>query len=169
MPPSQLIAAAHAGDRDAIGTLLAATQPDIRRYARVTCRAGDVDDAVQDALWLIHRRIGTLRTLSAFSAWTFAVVKRECIRLARRAKGQAVPVETIEDNIGHASRPVAELRIDLAGAIQSLPAHYRETIVLRDIEELTIDEIAGRLGATRETVKARLHRARALVREYLDR
>ena len=41
--------------------------------------------------------------------------------------------------------------------------------MLRDIEELTIDEIAGRLAETRETVKARLRRARALVREYLER
>jgi DNA-directed RNA polymerase specialized sigma24 family protein len=39
--------------------------------------------------------------------------------------------------------------------------------VLRDLEELTIDEIAARLSATRETVKARLHRARAMLREYL--
>ena len=169
MPPAQLIAAAHAGDLDAISALLAAAQPDIRRYARVTCRAGDIDDAVQDALSLIQRRIGTLRALSAFSAWSFAVVKRECLRLARAVKGTIVGLETIEDDIGHATRPTAELRLDLAAAIQSLPAHYRETIVLRDIEELTIDEIAARLDATRETVKARLHRARALVREYLER
>jgi RNA polymerase sigma-70 factor (ECF subfamily) len=40
-------------------------------------------------------------------------------------------------------------------------------VVLRDLEELTIDEIAGRLRSTRETVEARLHRARALLREYL--
>ena len=122
MPPSHLIAAAHAGDLDATVALLAVAQPDIRRYARLTCRASDVDDAVQDALWLIHRRIGTLRTLSAFSAWTFQVVKRECLRLARLIKGETVSVDTIEDNIGHASRPQVELRLDLAAAIHSLPA-----------------------------------------------
>jgi RNA polymerase sigma factor (sigma-70 family) len=169
MPPARLVAAAHAGDLDATVALLAVAQPDIRRYARATCRASDVDDAVQDALWLIHRRIGTLRRLSAFSAWTFQVVKRECLRLARMVKGKMVPLETIEDDIAHASRPSAELRLDLAAAIQSQPVHYRDTIMLRDIEELTIDEIASRLKTTRETVKARLHRARALVREYLDR
>jgi RNA polymerase sigma-70 factor (ECF subfamily) len=38
---------------------------------------------------------------------------------------------------------------------------------LRDVEELTIDEIAARLRLTRESVKARLHRARLMVREYL--
>jgi len=169
MPPSQLIAAAQAGDLDATIALLAVAQPDVRRYARVTCRADDVDDAVQDALWLIHRRIGTLRTLSAFSAWTFQLVKRECLRLARMVKGKSVPVETIEDDSRFATHPEPELRLDLAAAIQSLPGHYREVIVLRDLEELTIDEIAAQLDTTRETVKARLHRARALVREYLDR
>ena len=59
------------------------------------------------------------------------------------------------------------MRLDVARAIQSLPEHYRAVVVLRDLEELTIDEIAARLAATRETVKARLHRARALLREYL--
>jgi DNA-directed RNA polymerase specialized sigma24 family protein len=40
---------------------------------------------------------------------------------------------------------------------------------MRDVKEMTIDEIAVALGATRQTVKARLHRARALMREYLTR
>jgi RNA polymerase sigma factor (sigma-70 family) len=62
-----------------------------------------------------------------------------------------------------------DIRIDLSRAIQSLPDHYREVILLRDIEELSIDEIAGVLGLTRESVKARIHRARLMIREYLIR
>lgn len=62
-----------------------------------------------------------------------------------------------------------DIRIDLSRAIQSLPAHYREVILLRDIEEMSIDEIAAVLGLTRESVKARIHRARMLIREYLIR
>ena len=50
-----------------------------------------------------------------------------------------------------------------------LPDHYREVILLRDIEELSIDEIAGVLALTRESVKARIHRARLMIREYLIR
>ena len=42
-------------------------------------------------------------------------------------------------------------------------------ILLRDIEELSIDEIVGVLGLTRESVKARIHRARLMIREYLVR
>ena len=77
----------------------------------------------------------------------------------------AIDAEAVERRFAQVPKP--ELRIDIARAIQSLPEHYREIVVLRDLEELTIDEIAGRLRATRETVKARLHRARALLREYL--
>jgi RNA polymerase sigma factor (sigma-70 family) len=169
MPPATLIASAQSGDAQAIASLLAVAQPDIRRYARQTCRADDVDDAVQDALCLLHRHIGSLRVVTAFSGWMFAVVKRECIRLAKKGFGTSAPLDTIEDDARFASRPETDLRIDLADAIQSLPPHYREVVVLRDIEELTIAEIATRLDGTRETIKARLHRARALVREYLDR
>jgi RNA polymerase sigma-70 factor (ECF subfamily) len=52
-------------------------------------------------------------------------------------------------------------------AIQSLPEHYRDVLVLRDFEELTISELAARLDLTRAGVYCRLHRARELVREYL--
>jgi len=167
-PSLELIASAQGGDAAALASLLAAAQPDIRRYARVTCNAADVDDAVQDALCVLHRHVGGLRATRAFWAWMFAVVKRECIRLTRRAFGRTVPVESLEDDVRFATRPEHELRLDLASAIDALPPHYREVLLLRDIEEFTIDEIAMRLTTTRETVKARLRRARVLVREYLD-
>ena len=167
-PSLELIASAQGGDAVALASLLAAAQPDIRRYARVTCSAADIDDAVQDALCVLHRHVGSLRAVGAFWGWMFQVVKRECIRLAKRALGKAAPIETIEDDTRFAARPELELRLDLANAIEALPEHYREVLVLRDIEELTIDEIATRLTTTRETVKARLHRARGLVREYLE-
>jgi RNA polymerase sigma-70 factor (ECF subfamily) len=169
MPNTNLIASAQGGDTAAINSLLALTQPDIRRYARANCAAADVDDAVQDALCVLHRHIGSLRVLTAFSGWMFAIVRRECIRLAKRALGAPQPLESIEDDLRFSVRPAPELRLDLANAIGSLPDHYRTVLLLRDIEELTIAEIAERLTTTRETIKARLHRARALVREYLDR
>ena len=113
---------------------------------------------------LVHRNIGRLRVVAAFSSWVFAIVKRECVRLAKRTLSAArtASLESLVD-----ARPDHELRLDIARAIASLPQHYREVIVLRDIEELTIAEIAGRIDATNPATKARLHRARALVREYL--
>ena len=57
----------------------------------------------------------------------------------------------------------------LAGmaSLASRPAHYLQVVLLRDFEELTIAEIGSRLGEAPGAVKSRLHRARALVREYL--
>lgn len=167
--PATTIEAARGGDRDALLTLLSAVQPDLRRYARTACRtSSDIDDAVQEALWLLYRRIGTLRAVTAFSAWLFAIVRRECLRLARKAMGTA-PLDDETRTDALLAMPDATLRSELASAIQSLPEHYREVVILRDIEELTIDEIAARLSVTRETAKARLHRARTLLREYLVR
>ncbi|MCY1523964.1 RNA polymerase sigma factor SigV [compost metagenome] len=73
--------------------------------------------------------------------------------------------DTVERQL--AARSDHALRIDLAHALESLPAHYREVVLLRDFEELTIAEIAERLGEPPGAVKSRLHRARLLVREYL--
>jgi RNA polymerase sigma factor (sigma-70 family) len=163
-----MMRAASDGDRKALAQLLAIAQPDIRRFAKRTCRSSsDVDDAVQEALWLLTRRVGTLRAVGSFSAWLFAIVRRECLRLARRLR----PNESLDDHANDliAQRSDADLRLDLSAALQSLPEHYRSVILLRDVEELTVGEIAGALGLTREATKARLHRARGLVREYLVR
>jgi RNA polymerase sigma-70 factor (ECF subfamily) len=163
-----LIDAARCGDEKALLSLISAAQPDIRRYAVRNCRAADIDDAVQETLLLLYRRIGTLRAVTSFSAWLFAVARRACYRLLRMSAGMPDdPLDAMETRLAHL-RP-EDLRIDLGRAIQSLPEHYREVILLRDIEEMTIDEIADVLGLTRESVKARLHRARLMIREYLIR
>ncbi len=163
-----LVEAARGGDRAALEALLAAAQPDLRRYARAACRrASDVDDAVQDALCILYRRVGTIRSVQAFMGWLMVVARRECQRLARRAGLLHQPVEDLEDELRLSVRPADDLRLDLAAAIQSLPPHYRDIVLLRDVEERTIDEIAAARGLSREAVKARLHRARGLLREYL--
>ena len=162
-----LIEAARGGDADALVSLIAIAQPDIRRYVARNCRAADIDDAVQETLLLLYRRVGTLRAVTSFSAWLFAVARRACLRLLRRATGVADASADVEMRLAHLAPE--DIRIDLSRAIQSLPDHYREVILLRDIEELSIDEIVGVLGLTRESVKARIHRARLMIREYLVR
>ncbi len=163
-----LIEAARGGDAGALVSLIAAAQPDVRRYAARTCRAADIDDAVQETLLLLYRRVGTLRAVTSFSGWLLAVARRACLRLLRRPMGMAdAPADDMEARLVHLAPE--DLRIDLSRAIQSLPEHYREVILLRDIEELSIDEIARVLSLTRESVKARIHRARIMIREYLIR
>ena len=164
--PPALLAAASTGDARAIADLLAAAQPDLRRYARRTCRTtSDVEDAVQEVLIILHRRLPALAAIRSVSGWLFVIVHRMCLRLGS-ALVPGIEFELLpRAEIADAS--LADLRIDLARAVQSLPPHYRSVLLLRDVEELTIDEIAARLVLTREAAKARLHRARKLVREYL--
>lgn len=163
---NQLVFAAQTGDPAAIDRLLTACQADARRYAQKHCHLSDVDDAVQESLLIVWRKVGGLRAAAAFSTWLFAVIRHECHRLARAM--------TRHDSLGPdaaarllARRSDAALRVDLAAALESLPAHYLEIILLRDFEELTVAEIAGRLNLPAGAVKNRLHRARELVREYL--
>ena len=163
-----LIEAARGGDEKALVSLIAAAQPDVRRYAARNCRMADVDDAVQETLLLLYRRVGTLRAVTSFSAWLFAVARRACYRLLRLSAGISDdPADAVDARFAHLASD--DIRIDLSRAIQSLPEHYREVILLRDIEEFSIDEIAAVLGLTRESVKARIHRARFMIREYLIR
>ncbi len=165
---SRTFDAARLGDRDAIVSLLERTQPDIRRYARATCRnSADAEDATQMTLWLLNRHMGAIRAFAALSSWLFSVVRRECLRLARRAGLIAtIDEDALEARLGALSD--IELRLDLAAAFEALPPHYREVALMRDLREMTIDEIACSLGLSRQAVKARLHRARLLLREYLE-
>jgi RNA polymerase sigma factor (sigma-70 family) len=161
-----LILAAQTGDTAAISRLLAVCQADARRYAHKHCQASDVDDAVQESLLIISRKVRGLRAVAAFSSWLFTVIKRECRKLSRAMfMHEPLPDEVAEELLLH--RPNDELRIDLANALESLPAHYLEVVLLRDFEELTIAEIADRLGEPPGAIKSRLHRARELVREYM--
>ncbi|MBR1086802.1 sigma-70 family RNA polymerase sigma factor [Bradyrhizobium manausense] len=161
--------AARLGDPQAIARLLESAQPDIRRYARASCRSSaDAEDAAQEALWILFRHVGSIRSLLAVSSWLFSVVRRECLRLARKA-GLAPAIDEGEAEAALLARPEADLRLDVAAAFEALPPHYRDVALMRDVKEMTIDDIAEALGATRQTVKARLHRARVLMREYLTR
>lgn len=163
---STLICAAQGGDPVAIERLLRLCQADARRYARRHCHASDVDDAIQEALLTISRKIKGLKAAAAFSSWLMTVIRRECQKLAR-AMFNYDPLEGDDLELRLATRPDDALRLDLAAALESLPAHYLEVVLLRDFEELTIREMAVRLNEPAGAIKSRLHRARELVREYL--
>jgi RNA polymerase sigma factor (sigma-70 family) len=161
-----LLESACQGDLAAMEQLLALCRPDLRRIAQSQCaRSVDPDDAVQESLLLIFRRIGALRTFASFPAWTFSIVRRECQRLLRSMHGEVALPEP--DHPLFAYTDQYDLRRDLATAIQSLPEKYREAIILRDFEEFSITEIANQLLLTREAVKSRIHRGRQMVQEYL--
>jgi RNA polymerase sigma factor (sigma-70 family) len=159
----EIIRAAISGNQTAIESLLTVAQPDIRRYAVYYCLSReDAEDAAQETLWQLYRRIGALRAVAAFPAWLMMIVRRECNRLMGKRHHQPLLDDSALDQ-----RPEVELRLDVAAAIESLPENYRQVVVLRDLQNMTVDEIVAELDLTREAVKGRLHRARDLMREYL--
>lgn len=162
-----LLLAAQSGDRHALTQLLVALQPNIRRYARRLCRTSVIEDVVQEALIVVYRRVGTIRSPAALAGWLLTVIARLCMLPALMLMRGVEELASLEESRELAKVPPDELRMDLVNAIESLSPSHREVLLLRDLEDLTIGEIARRLGVTREAAKSRLRRARTLVREYL--
>jgi len=165
-PTREEIEAARAGNAVALEHLLARSRQDLRRYAEVHCAINDVEDAVQESLMLIARKLGDLRAVEAYASWLFRIVKRECYRLKRALRRLVLQPVLDEMDGPHYPAPDGLLR-DVSQALARLPAHYREILLLRDLEGRSIAEIADQLGLHVEAAKARLHRARLLAREYL--
>src|SRR5215831_20404562 len=129
----ELVAAAQGGDEEALLELLCLCRPQLRRYANRQCASDDVEEAVQDALWLLYRRVAALRAIGAFSAWLFQIIRRECLRRARKRRDW---VELNERELSALARDATldeELRIDVMRAIANLPQHSREVLILRDV------------------------------------
>ena len=163
-----LFAAAQAGDRAALERLLAQLRPDVQRYARFQCYASSsIEDVVQEALIVVYRRVGDIRSPAALGAWLVKVVARLCALPALMFMRSVEELKTIEDSMRFAYVPVDQLRIDVARALAALPEKYRQIILLRDFEELTIREIAQRLTISGEAAKSLLRRARAAARTLL--
>jgi RNA polymerase sigma factor (sigma-70 family) len=163
------IQAAVNGDPAAISNLINACQPDLLKFARQACATPeDAEDAVQETLWLISQKVGTLRVVNAFMGWAIRIVKNECHRLLRAVRGES---ELDEENElpSHLDEPdLALLRDDIIAGLMELPSMYREVLILRDIEELTAPEVAFTLDISVDAVKSRLHRARAMLRNGLQ-
>ncbi|RUM22278.1 sigma-70 family RNA polymerase sigma factor [Rhizobium vallis] len=160
----ELIEAARHGDEQALVLLLDVCRPNLRRYARRNCATEDVEEAVQDALFILYRRLGTLRTVATFSGWLFQIVKRTCLRRLQRRKSEVFAEEKDEQSYDSSD---LEMRLDLCRSIMMLPAIYRDVVILRDIKGLTAEEAASKLGTSVEATKSRLHRGRYLIRQSL--
>lgn len=162
-----LVEAARAGDADALERLLARSRQHLRRYAEQHCVINDVEDAVQEALLLAARRLRGLREAARYSSWLFRIVKRECNRMHRGWR--LLTNHEIEESIRPLHLPdPTQLRLDVGRAMARLPAHYREILLLRDVEGLTLDETGRALGLELAATKSRLHRARMRMRELLE-
>ena len=167
-PEDRLVAAARDGDEASIAALVAGSYPHVRRFAYSLCATSqDAEDAAQEAMIVLFRKIGTLRAIGALASWMFRIVRNECLRRVRAAARTAevtdTPLASAEDDV------LARLEIDrVTAAIAALPDDQRRVLIMRDVQGLPGSTVAGTLGSSTSAMKSRLHRARAAVRTQLE-
>ena len=144
------------------------------RYSRFAARMlGSVDeaeDAVQDAFIRAFEQLRQCRDPDNFAGWFFLILRNRCLaerrRVARAGPGtDAVVVLATEQADGPLVQE--ERRRALQQALLGLTPEQREVFVLKHVEDLSYEEIAGRLGATIPSLKMRMHRAYDRLRERL--
>jgi RNA polymerase sigma factor (sigma-70 family) len=166
-PTERVVSAAQQGDPRAITTLVYGSRPHVRRFARSLCSTPeDAEDAAQEALIVLYRRIGTLRATAALGSWMFQIVRNECIRRSRLALSRPVSPSRVEASAEDVA--LARLEIErIVASISALPPEQRAVVVLRDIQGLSGAATAQALGLSRAAMKSRLHRGRETLRSRL--
>ncbi len=191
MPQSQL----RANEAELIKSVCGGAREDfyelIRPYERmiyataisVVKNPADAEDVAQEAVLKAFSNLASFRAESKFSTWLIQITYNEAKMKLRKAHShlyesiddqqqseegdfwprdfadwQPIPSELLEQN---------EIRQAVQDAIDSLSPSYREVLVLRDVQHLSIRETMIILGISEATVKTRLHRARLLLRDSL--
>lgn len=176
------------GDAPAFETLVRRYQSRVFRLAcRLTGSESEAADVLQDAFLQVYRHLPSFRCQARFGTWLYRVATNAALMHRRsRARRPADPLDAYLpdfDEAGvHRATPeelmvtnqVEELldRQTLADrartAIDRLPDACRAAFVLRDLEELSTAEVAHVLGIEPAAVRQRVHRARLLLRGYLN-
>lgn len=166
-PTEQVVSAAQHGDPRAIATLVCDSHTHVQRFARMLCLTPeDAEDAAQEALIILYRKIGTLRATAALASWMFQIVRNECIRRSRLSFRRPIPAPPVEPSAEDAA--LARLEVErIVESISGLPADQRAVLVLRDIQGLSGAATAHALGLSRPAMKSRLHRGRQTLRAQL--
>ncbi len=161
-------------DEAAFGALVDRLGPTVLGVCRRILGAGpDADDAFQATFLVLVRRAGTIRTGEPLAPWLHGVA----LKVARRARHQAALRLARERSRGAVAEGVEddrrldrlELRGQIDEEIARLPEHHRRAVLLCDVEGLSREEAASRLGWTPNMVRGRLDRARARLRDRLAR
>ncbi len=166
-PSEQVVGAAQQGDPRAIALLLEGSHAHVKRFARTLCATPeDAEEAAQEALIVLYRKIGTLRVVAALASWMFQIVRNECIRRSRLALHRPTSTATTEPSAEDAA--LARLEVErIVDSIAELPAEQRAVLVLRDVQGLSGAATAQVLGLSRAAMKSRLHRGRETLHAQL--
>jgi RNA polymerase sigma-70 factor (ECF subfamily) len=183
----ELVARARQQDKAAIRTIVRQNNRRLFRVARSILKDDwEAEDAVQEAYVRAFSRLDDFEGRSKLSTWLTRIVVNEALMRLRRRRPDFTDLAGLENvsaeneaNIlpfplnsvqPDPERAMAQTEINsmLEKAIDALPDVYRIVLVARVIEEMSVDETAELYGLKPETVKTRLHRARAMLRQDLE-
>ncbi len=164
----------------------------MRRYNRLLFRTArsilksddDTQDAVQEAYLRAWRALATFRADARLSTWLVRIVVNEALGRLRGGSAQVLPLSAAVDTDGEplalqmqanpdeqpdrvAMR--AQVRQQMEARIDTLPDAFRTVVMLRGVEEMSVEEVATVLGLPEATVRSRFFRARGILREGLSR
>jgi len=182
---AELVHGIAANDHAAFERLMRRYNSRLFRIARAILKDdAEAEDAVQDAYLEAFRHIGEFRGESQVATWlTRIAINQALMRLRRHKRDHVVvpfpgdanaPAAQIEVVDRKAESPAtatlrAEIRNVVEARIDELPPAFRAVFIMRDVEEMTVQETAECLGIPPATVRTRLFRARALLRGALAR
>jgi RNA polymerase sigma-70 factor, ECF subfamily len=182
-PDADFIASAQDGDLKAFEKL-------VRRHTRLIYRAlvailgnrEDAQDAMQDAFLSAFTHIAGFQWRSKFSTWLVSIARNAALRHLRHQKNfesldrfelgeerdfRPRQIRAWQDNPEQLYSRV-EIRHIVERGILELSAKYRTVVMLRDVEQLSTDDVARKLGISIPSVKTRLLRGRLMLREWLS-
>lgn len=155
-------------------------------YRMIGNRA-EAEDLAQEVFVTVFKTVDTFRSESKFSTWLLRIAANHCKNrikyLSRRRTDGGGLDDVAEEKMADAGRAPMQSHIDapdvlleaaelenlMQQAIETLDEEHRLLIVLRDVEELSYEEIGEVSGLPEGTIKSRLHRARMTIKEYLAR
>ena len=173
----ELVERTAAGDREAFATLYRRHQGAVYRFARLmTGSTPAAEDVVQEVFLILMKDAAKYDAArAALTTYLFGVTRRVTRRrLVRERRLVAVDVSRgearwgVTPDVGEALER-NDVLLQLRHAILSLPARYREVVILCDLEGVTYDMAAASIGCAVGTIRSRLHRARQMLAAKLRR
>jgi RNA polymerase sigma-70 factor (ECF subfamily) len=175
-----LVAAAKNGDSDAFGELIQRHRKACLKRAMMMIRnRSDAEDEVQNAFWKAFQRLDQFRGEGTFAAWLGRIVENQCLMRIREARNSRFVYldEPSESNVrielvGQSADPEDQLGVEevinlLRREVSRIPPLLRNVMLLRDLEQMPIPEVASRLGLSIPAAKSRLMRARLELRSRI--
>ena len=160
------------GDRSAFDTLVRAHEDRVFSVClRIMANRESALDATQETFLTLYRKADRFAGTAAFSTWLYRVAVNTCYDLLRKEKRRRADRLPEHHDPADASAADAftsvELRPDLEQALGRIPDEFRSAVVLSDLEDLPIADIAEILGIPPGTAKSRIFRGRRLLADIL--